>query len=226
MMMNIASQGIIFNIVLIGLFFSINNVAADPDPLQDFCIADLNSDVIANGFVCKNPKEVSGKDFLFTGLVQPGNTNNAVGSFVTTAEVEQMPGLNTLGVSLSRIDYAPGGLNPLHSHPRATEVLMVREGALFVGFIDTNRTLFSQNLTKGDVFVFPRGLMHFQLNLAHGHSVAIASFNSQLPGIQFIADSLFASNPPIPDAVLARSFQTNPKLVDYIRANFSPTYPN
>eukprot|EP01018_Ginkgo_biloba_P005894 Gb_05079 [translate_table: standard] len=56
MMMNIPSQFIFFNIVLIGLLFSINNVsAADPDPLQDFCVAELNTDVIVNGFVCKNP---------------------------------------------------------------------------------------------------------------------------------------------------------------------------
>eukprot|EP01018_Ginkgo_biloba_P020903 Gb_34489 [translate_table: standard] len=224
--MNISSRSIIFNIVLVGLFFSINNVAADPDPLQDFCVADLNSDVTANGFVCKNPKEVSAKDFFFTGLAQPGNTNNAFGSLVTTADVQQLPGLNTLGVSLSRIDFAPGGVNPPHAHARATEVLMVREGQLFVGFIDTNNTLFSQNLTKGDVFVFPRGMVHFQLNLARGNSVAIASFNSQLPGIQFIANSLFGANPPIPDAVLARAFQIDKKLVDYLHAKISPTHPH
>eukprot|EP01018_Ginkgo_biloba_P005899 Gb_10684 [translate_table: standard] len=226
-MMNIPSQFIFFNIVLTGLFFSINNVAAaDPDPLQDFCVADLKSDVIVNGFVCKNPKEVSGKDFFFRGLGQPGNTNNAVGSLVTPADVQVLPGLNTLGVSLSRIDYAPGGVNPPHTHPRASEALTVLEGELFVGFVDTNNTLFGQTLIKGDVFVFPRGLLHFQLNLAHGNSVAISAFNSQLPGIQFIANSLFGANPAIPDAVLARAFQINQKLVDYLQAKFSPTHPH
>ncbi|WZZ19648.1 hypothetical protein YC2023_112737 [Brassica napus] len=35
--------------------------------------------------------------------------------------MEKIPGLNTLSVSLARIDYAPGGLNPPHTHPRTTE---------------------------------------------------------------------------------------------------------
>eukprot|EP01018_Ginkgo_biloba_P005893 Gb_05078 [translate_table: standard] len=227
MTMNIPSQFIFFNIVLIGLFFSINNVsAADPDPLQDFCVAELNTDVIVNGFVCKNAKEVSGKDFFFRGLGQPGNTNNAVGSLVTPANVMQLPGLNTLGISLVRIDFAQGGINPPHTHPRASEVLVVLEGELFVGFIDTNNTLFSQNLIKGDVFVFPRGLVHFQQNVGHGNSVVISGLNSQLPGTQVIANSLFGANPPIPDTVLARAFQINQTLVDYLQAKFSPTHPH
>jgi hypothetical protein len=32
-------------------------------------------------------------------------------------DVEAFPGLNTLGVSSNRVDLAPGGVNPLHSHP-------------------------------------------------------------------------------------------------------------
>ncbi|XVF42477.1 hypothetical protein PTKIN_Ptkin01aG0366400 [Pterospermum kingtungense] len=40
----------------------------------------------------------------------------------------QIPGLDTLGISLARLDYAPyGGLNP-HTHPCATEILVVLEG--------------------------------------------------------------------------------------------------
>ncbi|GLT55214.1 hypothetical protein SLA2020_283570 [Shorea laevis] len=39
-------------------------------------------------------------------------------------------GLNTLGISLARIDFAPYGLNPPHIHPRATEILVVLEGTL------------------------------------------------------------------------------------------------
>ncbi|XWS64821.1 hypothetical protein CRYUN_Cryun05aG0037100 [Craigia yunnanensis] len=48
-------------------------------------------------------------------------------------------GLNTLGISLARIDYAPyGGLNPPHTHTRATEILVVLEGTLYVGFVTSN----------------------------------------------------------------------------------------
>ncbi|RVW25747.1 putative germin-like protein 2-1 [Vitis vinifera] len=86
--------------------------ASDPSPLQDFCVA-VN-------------------DTKTTGLRVPGNTSNKVGSMVTPANVAQIPGLNTLGISLARVDYAPYGLNPPHTHPRATEILTVLEGTLYL----------------------------------------------------------------------------------------------
>nr|GFC47658.1 putative germin-like protein 2-1 [Tanacetum cinerariifolium] len=47
-------------------------LAADPSPLQDFCVADRNSNVLVNGFVCKDPKMVKAEDFLFRGLDKMG----------------------------------------------------------------------------------------------------------------------------------------------------------
>ncbi|KAK0589444.1 hypothetical protein LWI29_014409 [Acer saccharum] len=99
--------------------------AADPDSLQDVCVADLTSAVKINGFPCKS--NISEVDFFSDILSKPGATNNTFGSLVTGANVQKVPGLNTLGVSLSRIDYAPGGINPPHTHPRATEVVFVLE---------------------------------------------------------------------------------------------------
>ncbi len=48
--------------------------AADPDPLQDFCVADLSpSAPRVNGFACKDRANVTSKDFLFTGFRTPGS---------------------------------------------------------------------------------------------------------------------------------------------------------
>ncbi|KAH9313346.1 hypothetical protein KI387_028381, partial [Taxus chinensis] len=94
------------------------------------------------------------------------------------------------------------------------------KGKLLVGFVDTNNTLFSKILEKGDVFVFPKALPHFQENVGHQHAVAIAAFNSQFPGILTIANSLFAANPPIPDSVLAKAFRITHNLVDHTKAEF------
>lgn len=177
--------------------------------------------VLVNGFVCKEAMAVSAEDFFFRGLGQAGNTDNAVGSIVTPANVVQIPGLNTLGISLVRIDFAVGGINPPHTHPRATEVLFLAEGELFVGFIDTNNTFFSKTLEKGDVFVFPKALVHFQQNVGKENAVAIAALSSQLPGTQTIANSLFAANPPLPDSVLSKAFRITQELVDYIQKMFA-----
>ena len=94
--------------------------------------------VLVNGKACKDSKLVTASDFSLAGLHVAGNTNNAVGSRVTPAFAAHIPGLNTLGISMVRLDIAPSGINPLHTHPRATEILTVIEGTLEVGFITSN----------------------------------------------------------------------------------------
>ncbi|KAK1584567.1 hypothetical protein Q3G72_034079 [Acer saccharum] len=83
--------------------------ASDPSPLQDFCVAinDTKNVVFVNGKFCKDPKLATPNDFFFSGLNNPRNTENQVGSTVTPVNVAQIPGLNTLGISLARIDFAP-----------------------------------------------------------------------------------------------------------------------
>ncbi|URE01943.1 germin-like protein [Musa troglodytarum] len=113
-------------------------LASDPSPLQDFCVADMDSKVRVNGFVCKDPTVVKAEDFFSTGLDKAGDTGKKLGSNVTAVNVNKIVGLNTLGISMVRIDYAPKGLNAPHTHPRATEILTVIEGQLFVGFVTSN----------------------------------------------------------------------------------------
>lgn len=196
--------------------------AYDPDLLQDFCVADDTSaeSVKVNGFPCKDPKTVKDSDFLFQGLRNPGPPTNMFGSLITSANVEKFPGVNTLGISMNRVDLAPGGVNPPHVHPRASELVYVVEGTIIAGFITTNNTLFSHKLEKGDVFVFPRGLIHFQQNIGPSAAVAITAFNSQLPGAQVLSVSLFGSNPPVAEDVLAKAFQISNNAVKKISSKF------
>ncbi|KAK6927789.1 Cupin 1 [Dillenia turbinata] len=191
-------------------------IAYDPDALQDICVANLNSNVKVNGFPCKN--QVNATDFSFAGLANPGIITSKFGSLVTTANVMQIPGLNTLGVSMARIDFKPGGLNPPHTHPRGTEIIFVLEGQLDVGFITTANILITKTIKQGENFVFPRGLIHFQKNNGDKAAAVIAAFNSQLPGTQVVAVSLFASTPPVTDNVLTIAFQIDTQEVEKIKA--------
>lgn len=164
---------------------------------------------------------VTANDFRLRGLDKAGDTSNQLGFKVTQAFVMQLPGLNTLGISMVRLDFAaPLGLNPPHTHPRATEILVVIEGTLLVGFITTNNTLISTKLEKGDVFVFPRGLVHFQQNIGSVNAVAISALNSQNPGTQQVAAALFGASPPVSASVLARAFQIDDKLVHILQNKF------
>ncbi|KAK1280985.1 putative germin-like protein 2-1 [Acorus gramineus] len=197
-------------------------LASDPSPLQDFCVAAPSGQVFVNGQFCKDPKHVTENDFFFSGLNKPGNSANPLGSKVTPVNVAQIPGLNTLGISAARIDFAPYGLNPPHIHPRGTEILTVLEGTLYVGFVTSNteNRLVTKVLQKGDVFVFPQGLIHFQRNAGYGNAVAIAALSSQNPGVITVANSVFGSKPPIADDVLAKAFQVDKSVVDHLQSQF------
>ncbi|KAE8684208.1 Germin-like protein subfamily 1 member 20 [Hibiscus syriacus] len=211
-----------FNLFVLASSFAF---AYDPSPLQDFCVAikDANNGVFVNGKLCKDPKFATANDFFFSGLNLPKNTSNSVGSVVTPVNVDQIPGLNTLGISLARIDYAPnGGLNPPHTHPRATEILVVLEGELNVGFVTSspNNRLIAKTLHPGDVFVFPIGLIRFQQNVGKTNAVAVAGLSSQNPGVITIANAVFGSNPPIKADVLSRAFQLSNEIVKYLQSRF------
>ncbi|XP_055814879.1 nectarin-1-like [Solanum dulcamara] len=210
-------------IVVLMALLAINSdkaCAGDPDMLQDICVADLTSTIKVNGFSCKNA--FSAADFSSMVISKPGATNNTFGSLVTGANVLNIPGLNTLGVSLARIDYAPGGINPPHLHPRATEMIYVLQGQLDVGFITTANVLVAKRIVQGEVFAFPRGLVHFQKNNGHMPAAVIAGFNSQLAGTQSIATTLFAASPSVPDDVLAQAFQIGTMQVRQIKSKFAP----
>ncbi|XP_073121303.1 rhicadhesin receptor-like [Henckelia pumila] len=195
--------------------------SADPDPLQDFCVADLASNIVLNGFPCKPATNVTSEDFFFDGLVQEGDTNNTFGSQPTLGNVLAFPGLNTQGISMNRVDFAPGGLNPPHSHPRATESGVVIQGKLLVGFITTGNVFHSKILGPGQMFVIPRGLVHFQMNVGEQKALIVTAFNSQLPGAVIAPSTLFAATPAVPDYVLSKAFQVGSEVIDQIKSKFA-----
>ncbi|KAH6557225.1 hypothetical protein KP509_1Z127000 [Ceratopteris richardii] len=181
--------------------------AADEDPLQDFCVA-LNANdqqITINGLLCKPAAEVKANDFASQQLRNPGMFSAKLGSAVNLATATTFGALNTQGLSIARIDFKPKGVNPPHVHPRATEVLFLAQGTLVVGFVPTapQNRLFFKTIHAGDLFVFPRGLPHFQFNPSESKpAFAIAALNSQNPGVSQLAVALFASNPPLPEEVL------------------------
>ncbi|KAG6383794.1 hypothetical protein SASPL_156438 [Salvia splendens] len=155
--------------------------AFDVSPLQDFCVADSTGKAL-----CKDPSTVTPNDFFRSGLHLPGNTSNPYGAAVVTASAATVPGLNGLGLTFMRADLAPNGFFPPHFHSRATELVVVLEGSMEVGFITSypSYKYYSKILGQGDVFVVPVGLVHNVRNLAKGNSVALVAFNSQNPGLQ------------------------------------------
>ncbi|XP_052173482.1 germin-like protein subfamily 1 member 1 [Diospyros lotus] len=199
-------------------------VKPDPDPLQDYCVADTTSpqgrDLFINGAPCINPAMATPSHFATSALAMRGNTANQVGSNVSLTTTRNLPGLNTQGLAMARVDFAARGIVPPHAHPRASEVTICIQGSILVGFINTTNHLFTQQLRAGDSFVFPKGLVHFLYNVdAMTPAVAVAGLNSQNPGAQLVSLATFATKPAIPDEVVERAFQITGQELARIRKN-------
>lgn len=213
-----ASPSVRIAAIVLVTFFALTS-AADPDPLQDFCVADNGNEMFINGVPCINPAQANAQHFKTSALAAPGNTNNRLYSSVTAINTTNLAGVNTQGLIMARSDFAKGGVVPPHNHPRASELLFVMYGTLNVGFVDTNNTLFAETLNAGDVFVFPRGLVHFLQNVGNTPASTLSALNSQNPGASLLSSVLFTSNPPIPDMVLEKAFNIDGDLVQEIRKN-------
>ncbi|KAL6619598.1 hypothetical protein ACP70R_034737 [Stipagrostis hirtigluma subsp. patula] len=198
-----------------------HGAAFDPNPLQDFCVADTTSKVRVNGVPCKDPAAVVPDDFFFAGVDKPGGGTRS-DRYGFTAQSVQIPGLNTLGAAHARVDVAPGGVFPPHYHPRASETAVVLEGAVHFGFVTSypENRLFAKVLRKGDVFAVPQGLVHFLYNNGTEPAALYATLSSQNPGLVLLGDALFASG--LAADLLAKTFLTDEETVQKIGAKFRP----
>ncbi|PHT39017.1 hypothetical protein CQW23_22590 [Capsicum baccatum] len=104
-----------------------------------------------NGKFCKDPNLAKVDDFFASGLNISGNAVPKFGIFAKLLDVNTIPGLNTLGISIARGDFEP----------------------------------------------------------------------NQNPGLVVVPSSIFASDPPILDDVLAKGFQLDKKVIEELRKKFS-----
>jgi len=181
---------IVLSIIFLSLF-SLSHAS-----VVDFCVADFTAPNGPAGYSCKNPAHVTANDFAYSGLATAGNTSNIIKAAVTPAFDAQLPGVNGLGISAARLDLAPDGVIPLHTHPGASELLVVVEGQICAGFVDSGNNVYLKTLEKGDIMVFPQGLLHFQINSGNSQALAFVSFSSANPGLQILDFALFKSDFP------------------------------
>ncbi|KAH7430711.1 hypothetical protein KP509_08G010800 [Ceratopteris richardii] len=114
-----------------------------------------------------------------TADMQTAAAADGVGCVVVVADSGDFPALTPHSLSMARTLFAPKGLYPPHVHPTATELVYVAEGSLLAGFIDpVNNSIYQQSLYNGELFFFPRGVLHFLLNVnADRLAITISVFN-------------------------------------------------
>ncbi|KAF7027618.1 hypothetical protein CFC21_039649, partial [Triticum aestivum] len=139
-----------------------------------------------NGFLYKHPSTILASD-LKTLLL-----NHAVRSSANIVTAAEFPGLNTLGMSMARTDIDPYDVVLPHSHPRASEMMFFPSGSVLATFFDTTGKLFQKRLCEGDVFIFPRGLVHFIMNYGVRLATMFSVLSSHNPSVVGITHAMFA----------------------------------
>ncbi|KAL9224659.1 hypothetical protein vseg_000675 [Gypsophila vaccaria] len=181
--------------VIVTLSLLVLAISASATTVVDFCVADLSYPKGPAGYPCKNPANLTVDDFVYSGLGVPADTANIFNLGTTFAVDATFPGLNGLGLSMSRLDIGVGGVVPIHTH-RASELILVVEGTILAGFIAEDDTAFYKKLNKGDIMIFPQSLLHFQVNVGDVPALAFVSLNSANAGFQTTTTSLFMNDLP------------------------------
>ncbi|KAG6555836.1 hypothetical protein Mapa_002477 [Marchantia paleacea] len=185
--------------VLFLAMFAIGIKASDPELTTDFSA----------------PAGVDGNYFKSTLLT---NVPVASPKFATVTALNQnnFPALLGLGVSSAVLQFSPGSINPVHYHPRGSELFYVLQGCLDVGFVDTANKLFTATVCAGESFVFPRAMTHFQINRGNVLAKGLVAFSSSNPGTSRLPNVLFKSG--ITDEILMKSFGAGKLTIDQLRS--------
>lgn len=198
--------------------------ASDPDPVQDHCVPKTKFGVGRtarfSALLCKNSSEVTTDDFVFSGMKNFTANFSETGLAALSVNPTLFPGLNTLGMSFVRADLRVGGINPPHFHPRATEIAYVVRGSVYSGFVDSANRVFARVIEEGEVMVYPRGLVHFQMNVGEKPVTIFGSLNSQNAGMQKIPATIFGSG--INSELLEKAFGLSPRQIGQMRRRFDP----
>ncbi|XBI61827.1 hypothetical protein VPH35_042570 [Triticum aestivum] len=148
---------------------------SDSPPLQDVCPMAPQSE---------RKLTIQAYDFKTLLLNHAGKLDNMVRSLANIVTAAEFPGLNTLGM--------------------ASEMMFVHDGSVLAGFLDSTGKLFQKRLCEGDVFIFPRGLVHFIMNYGLRLATTFSMLNSQNPGVVGITHAMFSSDFDVVEGLMGR----------------------
>eukprot|EP00253_Pinus_taeda_P029975 PITA_29975 len=189
------ASAVLISIVLVFATFLRFVYSADPDPVRDF--------------------ETGLSTFTLRNIFQNGDVTSDTGGIRAATNPQNFPAVRTQGLSIVRFKMVPCGSNLPHTHPRATEVLsLLYGGPLQVGFVDTTGASHIDILYPGDITVFPRGVLHFELNVGSVEAEYLSALNSENPGTLTSSEALFH----IPLRALATSLNVDQRVVNWLNS--------
>ena len=103
------------------------------------------------------------------------------------------PFLTDIDAALAVVVIEPCGLILPHIHPRGDEFIITTQGTIFTQFIaETGAVLVTNTLDTLGATLFPKGSIHLEYNPTCEHATFIAAFNTNDPGVSFVAANFFS----------------------------------
>ncbi|KAH7105182.1 RmlC-like cupin [Auriculariales sp. MPI-PUGE-AT-0066] len=161
-------------------------------------------------------------DFVFNFLDPAKKAVAGAGGRTVSSNVANFPALFGAGIAMTLGFMQPCSLNSPHTHPRASEVLIMINGTIEAGFLAENGARFVMNTVEPmEATVFPRGsirrlffirfatncpeltaVIDFQANLGCKPVLFAATLNHEDPGTLQVAQRFFALPAEVVDAAL------------------------
>ncbi|KZV97985.1 RmlC-like cupin [Exidia glandulosa HHB12029] len=133
------------------------------------------------------------QDFVFNFIDPNKNQTSGAGGHTVSAAVNTFPALFGSGMAMTLGFMEPCSLNSPHTHPRATEILIMLNGTIKAGFLAENGARFIMNeVPTLSATVFPKGSIHFQANVGCKPVPFAAALSNEDPGTLQVAQRFFA----------------------------------
>lgn len=98
------------------------------------------------------------------------------------------------------------------------------KGRVYSGFVDSNNKVYAKVMEEGEMMVYPKGLVHFQMNVGDVTATILGGLNSQSPGIQKIPSVVFGSG--INEELLVKAFGLSLEQIGTLKKRFNPVMSN
>ncbi|KAH7102430.1 RmlC-like cupin [Auriculariales sp. MPI-PUGE-AT-0066] len=142
-------------------------------------------------------------DFVFDFKDTSLKATSGAGGKLVSANVGNFAALVGNGLALTVGRMEPCGANSPHTHPRATEILLLLNGAISAGFLAENGSRFVfNNVTELSAMVFPAGSIHFQMNYGCEPVQFVAALSNEDPGTVQVAQRFFGLTADVVGAAL------------------------
>lgn len=191
-------------------------VSADPSQADQPDVNVLPETSYQPELVARNQFPV--EDFTFDFLNVDSETPNGRASALNVATNPLLGTLPGHGIGQNLISLGPCAINQPHVHPRGTEFTWITQGTVTFALVEENGGRFVEsNVTAGQTFIIPQGLLHYAINHECEPAQLLTSFPTRDSGTQTIASALFKFPMDVLRATLGASEEDIQKIIDAVK---------